>query len=234
MSTQHYQIISCVTYSISECHWTTSRRCCWRSFWPQTTRKTDFHGWWLTGLWSLPKIARKYRTHSISGNKEKHGQNAPKATQEGANNFADLDLVDRVVATVEITALYQPKLYNNSLSNSTCFNQNCTFVHLSQRNKLQTSLTWTFFSKPLPTRTHFMWTQTTSSFHQPNKGRASSLRFKVDTYHAQQAAGHQRSSPPTPANYPLRQQNRLPIPVAPVNNNSSEILRMLQNMKNNF
>lgn len=98
-------------------------------------------------------------------------------------------------------------------------------LHLcpSQRNKMQTSLTWTIFSRPLPTRTHFTWTQPTSSFHMPNKGGASSLIFKVHTGHAQQAAGHQRSSPPTPANYPLRQQNISPIPVALVNNNSSEV-----------
>ena len=88
----------------------------------------------------FPRFARNQCPHGMSGNKAINGQKSPYIHPRRCKRFFTFGPRGGVAVTEEMTVytcvLHHPKLCNNSLRNSTCFNENCT-----SRNKMQSSLT---------------------------------------------------------------------------------------------
>ena len=107
------------------------------------------------------------------------------------------------------------------MRNSTCYNENCTFVHLKGTKRSR------------PSRDH---SHDRDQHHHSSRDRNSRARYtshsraehprrdpRPHSGHPHQSTDRRGSRPQTPANYPPREHDRSPIPAAPVSNNSYEV-----------
>lgn len=139
---------------------------------------------------------------------------------------------------------YHPKLCHNALRNSTCLNENCTFVH-TKGTKRRRANSPQGQSRP----------EHSSRDRHPRSRRPSQSRenprqeSRPRSGHPQHSTDRQRSRPQYPDNHPSRHHDyrerlvstssshRPATPTAASNNNATEVsflVRMLQNMKSDF
>ena len=158
----------------------------------------------------------------MGGNKEINGQKCPYSHPRRCKRFCSFGPRGRGGCNRgNECVLHHPKLCNNSLRNSTCFNENCIFVHLKGTKRSRPSRDHSHVRDPH----HHSSRDRNPRARYTSQSRAEHPRRDPSPHsgHPHQSTDRRGSRPQTPANYPPRQHDRSPIPAAPVSNNSSEV-----------
>ena len=188
-----------------------------------------------------PEICQRYAKnqcpHGMGGQKEINGQKCRYSHPRRCKRFCMFGSRGRGGCNKgNDCTFYHPKLCNNSLKDSACYNENCTFVHTKGTKRRQNA-------RDHSPQGHYRHEHSSRDYH-PRSRFTSQSRAENPRRESRSRSGHpnqptdlHRSRPQTPANYLPRPNDRSPIPAAAPNNNNSEVsflLRMLQNMKNDF
>ena len=178
---------------------------------------------------TCPRYTKNQCPHGMNGNKEINGQRCLYSHPKRCKQFCRLGPRKRGGCNKGENCLFlHPKLCQSSLKKSSCFNENCTLVHLKSTKRQRP----TRESSPLDHRSRSRTRQPSSGY--PNgESRSQSGQDRTNGQSHSRPTERRASRSRTPANYPT-----LPhVSAAPSNRNSSEVsflLRMLQEMKNDF